>query len=96
MHSFTRKSLFASAKEKWPPRYRISHRAPRSGAVITDPSISETYRRIEGEIGSDDEWSQLAAWAFCQALSNIVEDGFRSGKSIVEKMMSYLNILIKK
>jgi len=51
--------------------------------VVTEPSSFEVYQDIEKSIETVDEWSQLSAWAFHQALSLLIKEAYRKGEAVV-------------
>jgi DNA-binding GntR family transcriptional regulator len=65
--------LFESARDRWPPSFRIT---PTDGAPCfeAEPELVAVYDRIEKacepteQRTQNDEWTQLANWAFHQAL----------------------------
>jgi hypothetical protein len=72
--------LFESTRDRWPLSFRI---IPTEGipSYAAEPEMVEVYRSIEeacaprGEWTQSDEWTQLANWAFHQALGALAEDG---------------------
>jgi hypothetical protein len=76
--------LFESTRDRWPESIRIT---PTNGVPTfeAEPELVAVYRKIEnacdptGEWTANDEWNQLANWAFNQALWALAEDGRRRG-----------------
>lgn len=81
--SSSKREIYENARARWPQMFRIIWDVSSATSVITDPSDFEAYRAVEESIGLNDEWSQLSAWAFNQALGNIIDEYFSDGKSLI-------------
>jgi hypothetical protein len=68
----SKRELFDSVRAHWPKEFRILEEQPVLPTVLTEPSDHEVYLAIEQRLGPNDEWHQLAAWAFHQALDILV------------------------
>ena len=62
-----KQELFARVREYWPISFEICPDQVSRGVVFTAPSLWEIYENIENKLTAQDEWEQLAAWAFHQA-----------------------------
>ena len=75
--------LFERTRARWPEAFLIT---PAAGdrCFESEPQLTRTYRDIEsacdpgGEWTQDDEWVQLANWAFHQALWKLAEGAERA------------------
>jgi DNA-binding GntR family transcriptional regulator len=71
--------LFESTRGRWPLSFRIT---PTRGTppFLDEPDTVAVYRSIEeaceptGEYTQSDEWTQLANWAFHQALGEVAKN----------------------
>jgi hypothetical protein len=67
--------LFESAQERWPLSFRVA-----SSDGNNNPNLTDVYRTIEAScdpIGGwtpADNWTQLANWAFHQALFQLAQE----------------------
>ncbi len=62
------KALFLRARSLWPDKIDLGRR-PVSGLVVEGGQILiDLYEAIDASVDVEDEWLQLAAWAFHQAL----------------------------
>lgn len=68
----SREVLFRDANQRWPDRIDLEQVLSPNGNIVSDPPDHEIYREIEKCIGSESDWSQLAAWSFHQALGNLI------------------------
>lgn len=68
----SKRELFDSVRAHWPDQFRILDEQPVLPTVLTEPSDHDVYLEIEQRIDPKDEWHQLAAWAFHQALDKLV------------------------
>ncbi|MBA3898085.1 MAG: hypothetical protein H0X36_13340 [Sphingomonadaceae bacterium] len=79
----SKREIYDNARVRWPPTFRIIRGRSNANVVITDPSDFDTYRDIEKSIGPNDEWSQLSAWAFYQALGKEIRKSYEEGQLLV-------------
>lgn len=79
----SKKEIFDSTKRRWPEQFRVLSDRSSAEIVYTTPSEYDTYKNIEAEIGEDDEWSRLTAWAFHQALSVFIKDRYRLQERLI-------------
>lgn len=79
----SKRELYENARARWPSTLRILRDRSNDAVVITDPSDFDAYRDIESAIGTNDEWSQLSAWAFHQALGIKVRETYKERKLLV-------------
>ena len=68
----SKRELFDHVRAYWPDELRILANQCALPAVLTDPNDVEIYKEVEQRIGPENEWHQLAAWAFHQALDKFV------------------------
>jgi hypothetical protein len=72
--------LFESTRDRWPSKFHIT---PTDGVTGFDaePELVGVYDRIAasceplGDYAHDDEWTQLANWAFHQSLWALAKGG---------------------
>lgn len=64
----TRSDLFERAKALWPEENPLGDAVKNGAEVYETPSLVATYDAIEAQIGKGDDWAQISAWAFHQAL----------------------------
>ena len=67
----SKRELFETARNRWPEEMRILSSELNKKPVGTDPCSIEIYREIENSIAIFDNWNQVAAWAFHQALGKL-------------------------
>lgn len=79
----SKRELFDCVRGQWPDEFRIPDEQPVLPTVLTEPSDYDAYRAIEQRIGQEDEWHQLAAWAFHQALDKLVRRRHRESNKLV-------------
>jgi hypothetical protein len=78
-----RYELFDVVRKKWPKVVKIVKRDNTVGQYETDPSDIELYEEIVKSIGNNNEWEQIASWAFHQALGEKITECFKNGLIIV-------------
>lgn len=67
-------ALFEATKSRWPATIN----------VVENPAETyEIYRALEQIIPPDDDWQQLAAWAFYQALGKWETKAFANGEAVI-------------
>ena len=79
----SKRDLFNQVRAYWPAELRISTDQSALPAVLTDPCGVEVYKAVEVQIGSGNEWHQIAAWAFHQSLDKLVRRKFGEKADIV-------------
>lgn len=79
----SKRDLYEHARARWPSTLRIIRDRSNDAVVVTDPSDYDVYRAIENTIGANDEWSQLSAWAFHQALGIKIREDYNEKKLLV-------------
>jgi hypothetical protein len=79
----SKRELFESVRAHWPEEFRILDEQPNLPTVLTEPSDYEAYRAVEQHLDSKNEWHQLAAWAFHQALGKLVRRRHRELSKLV-------------
>jgi len=79
----SKKELFDVTKRRWPKKFHVLSDKSSAEIVFTTPSEYDVYKHIESEIGKEDEWSQLMAWAFHQALSVFIKDRYRLQERLI-------------
>jgi hypothetical protein len=72
--------LFDNVRAYWPETFRISSEQPALPAVVTIPSELKVYDSIEYLLGPKNEWLQLGAWAFHQALYQLFQRSYRASQ----------------
>ena len=78
-----KRELFDRTQSLWPDAIVVTKSAASDGA------LNAIYWRIEDRLGADD-WAQLAAWAFHQALCELAETRIAAGKtSLSSKDVSF-------
>ena len=75
--------VFDSVRAHWPKEFRILEEQPVLPTVLTEPCDHEAYLAIEQRLGPNDQWHQLAAWAFHQALGKLVRRRHRESGTLV-------------
>ena len=94
--------LLNDARLFWPPTLNLDDAVLNDGEVLAIPSLVAVYDAIEERIGEDNDWAQLSAWAFHQALwseavavlkagRRTVSSGCVSFEAFDEKMRENLN-----
>jgi hypothetical protein len=94
----SKRELFDSVQAHWPKEFRILDEQPVLPTLLTEPSDHEAYLAIEHRLSPKDEWQQLAAWAFHQALGKLVRQRHReAGKLVRSEDVSFqsFDILMK-
>lgn len=87
---FSKRELYESAREKWPSSFRIVLSKSTGENIVTDPSDYDVYRRIEDSLGEKDDWVRISAWAFYQALGEIIKQCFHEKKLLLlSRMISF-------
>jgi hypothetical protein len=81
--------LFHATKKRWPKIFKIRVATSESSNLICEPDLLDVYRLIERAIPETDEWGNLAAWAFHQALWGVVEKRKVAGGSVGRDDVSF-------
>ena len=77
----SKRELFENARRRWPDEVRILDVQPNvNSTVYTEPSDVEIYRKIEESMEVSDNWNQLSAWAFHQALGKLGRYKYKNSK----------------
>lgn len=79
----SKRELFDQVRAYWPAELRILADQAAFPAVLTDPNEVDVYKAVEDRIGPGNEWHQLAAWAFHQALDKLLRQRFREEAEVV-------------
>ncbi|NGM49416.1 hypothetical protein G5B46_07345 [Caulobacter sp. 602-2] len=79
----SKNELFENARARWPEQFLILGDQPATPAILTRPPTFETYEAIEQALPPEDEWASLAAWAFLQSLSELVQSNWEAGVGVV-------------
>jgi hypothetical protein len=79
----SKRELFDSVRAHWPEEFRILDEQPVLPTVLTEPSDVDVYKAVEQFLDPNDEWHQLAAWAFHQALDKLVRRRHRRSEKLV-------------
>jgi hypothetical protein len=79
----SKRELFERVRTRWPQELHLPKAQPVLPAIMTEPSDVATYRKIEDSLPAEDEWTNLAAWAFHQALNKLVRRRHNASESVV-------------
>lgn len=79
----SKRELFERVRTLWPKELHIPTAQPWLPAVSTEPAGFAIYEVIADSLPATDEWANLAAWAFHQALGELVERRYKSAERIV-------------
>jgi hypothetical protein len=75
--------LLNDARLLWPPTLNLDDAVLNEGEVLAIPSLVAAYDAIEERIGEDNDWAQLGAWAFHQALWSEAVAALRAGQRTI-------------
>jgi hypothetical protein len=79
----TRREIFNNVRERWPSQIRMVGINSSQSAVLTTPPLFEVYKTISGQLAPDDNWAELAAWSFHQALDKLGRRKFRQRQTVL-------------
>ena len=79
----SKRELFNQVRGYWPAEFRFLAEQSALPAILTDPCDVGVYKAVEAQIGSGNEWQQLAAWAFHQSLEKLLRRKFGQKADIV-------------
>jgi hypothetical protein len=75
----SKRELFENARSRWPEEMQILDIQPIIlSCIYTKPCLNEIYRKIEKSMDISDDWNQVSAWAFHQALDKLGRYKYRN------------------